>query len=165
MRPQDLINLLQFMTPKSSDKLQQSAVNEPTLSELHQKIDAGVKFAIAQAIEKHRRLGQSITIFKDGQVVTLTADLIPPLKDNNSVEDRELIMNLSPAYIQQREVWKEEGQSLMVEKLLEARFGTLDEELKSLIPSVMQLEVSERTQLLLNLSNLSREELLRRILP
>ena len=56
-----------------------------TLTELHQKIDAGVKIAIAKAIEKHRKLGESISIWQDGQVITLTADQIPPLKlDNNS---------------------------------------------------------------------------------
>jgi uncharacterized protein (DUF2249 family) len=44
---------------------------------LHQKIDAGVKFAIANAIERHRRLGESISILRDGKVVTLTADEIP----------------------------------------------------------------------------------------
>jgi uncharacterized protein (DUF2249 family) len=37
-----------------------------------------VKFAIANAIERHRRLGESISILQDGEVVTLTADEIPP---------------------------------------------------------------------------------------
>lgn len=50
--------------------------NPETLSS---QIDAGVKLAVASAIERHRRLGQSISIWKDGQVVTLTADQIPPL--------------------------------------------------------------------------------------
>jgi len=59
-------------------------------------------------------------------------------------------MNLSPAYVQQCEAWKEEGQGLLIEKLLEERFGTLDEELKSRIPQIVQLEPSELTQLLLN---------------
>lgn len=81
------------------------------------------------------------------------------LKDNSSEEDRELIMNLSPAYLKQREAWVEEGQAMMVEKLLESRFGTLDEGLKSLIPLIMQLPLSERTLLLLNSS---REDLLAR---
>lgn len=49
------------------------------LTELHQKIDAGVKLAIAQAIEKHRKLGQSISIWQDGQIITLTASQIPAL--------------------------------------------------------------------------------------
>jgi hypothetical protein len=85
------------------------------------------------------------------------------LKDKRSEEERELIMNLSPAYVQQCEAWKEEGQGLVIETLLEGRFGTLDEELKSLIPTLMQLPLSERTRLLLNLSNLSREELIARL--
>ncbi len=43
----------------------------------HQQIRAGVKAAISEAIERHRRLGESIAIWKDGQVVVLTADQIP----------------------------------------------------------------------------------------
>ncbi|ELR98581.1 hypothetical protein [Gloeocapsa sp. PCC 73106] len=87
------------------------------------------------------------------------------LKDNSNSneEDRELIMNLSPAYLKQREAWVQEGvqegQTLIVEQLLEGRFGTLDEELKSLIRSLVLLPQSERTMLLLNSS---REELLAR---
>ncbi|MEZ2237752.1 hypothetical protein [Microcoleus sp.] len=56
---------------------------EITLTELQQKIDAGVKIAIAKAIEKHRKLGESISIWQDGKVITLTADQIPPLKLDN----------------------------------------------------------------------------------
>lgn len=66
------------MTPTPSDKLQPAQMNEPTLTELHQKIDVGVREAIAEAIERHRRLGESISILKDGQLITLTADQIPP---------------------------------------------------------------------------------------
>jgi uncharacterized protein (DUF2249 family) len=47
-------------------------------NKLSTRIDAGVKKAIADAIERHRRLGESISILKDGKVVTLTADQIPP---------------------------------------------------------------------------------------
>ena len=80
-------------------------------------------------------------------------------------------MNLSPAYLQQCEAWKQEGkqegtlegQSLMVASLLEERFGTLDEEISNLIPALMQLPLPERTRLLFNLSNLSREELIARL--
>lgn len=61
-------------------------MNEQPLSKLHQKIDAGVKLAIAEAIEKHRKLGQSISVWQDGQIVTLTADQIPPLKPEKSQE-------------------------------------------------------------------------------
>lgn len=49
-------------------------MNQPI--RLSSKIDAGVKAAITQAIEKHRKLGQSISIWRDGKVVTLTAEQI-----------------------------------------------------------------------------------------
>ena len=94
--------------------------------------------------------------------------------DVNDEEARELIMSLSPAYLKQREEWKQEGieegrqegqkdgQRLMVESLLAVRFGNLDEELSAIVSPLMELSLTERTQLLLNLSNLSREELLAR---
>ena len=47
-------------------------------NKLSTRIDTGVKKAIADAIERHRRLGESISILKDGKVVTLTADQILP---------------------------------------------------------------------------------------
>ena len=79
--------------------------------------------------------------------------------DVNDEEVRELIMSLSPAYLKQREEWKQDGQRLMVESLLAVRFGNLDEELSAIISQLMELSPTERTQLLLNLS---REELLAR---
>jgi len=94
--------------------------------------------------------------------------------DVNDQEARELIMSLSPAYLKQREEWKQEGieegrqegqkdgQRLIVESLLAVRFGNLDEELSAIVSPLMELSLTERTQLLLNLSNLSREELLAR---
>ena len=59
-------------------------MNEQSLTELYQKIDTGVKLAIAEAIEKHRKLGESISIWQDGKVITLTANQIPPLKPEKS---------------------------------------------------------------------------------
>jgi hypothetical protein len=53
-------------------------MNEPVPNKLSAQIDAGVRAAIADALERHRRLGESISVFKDGQIVTLTADRIPP---------------------------------------------------------------------------------------
>jgi ABC-type proline/glycine betaine transport system ATPase subunit len=66
------------MNPQSGNKSPADENNQKfPLTELYQKIDAGVKFAVADAIEKHRRLGQSICIWKDGKIVTLTPDQIP----------------------------------------------------------------------------------------
>jgi uncharacterized protein (DUF2249 family) len=59
------------MTKKNSDKLSE-------------QIDTGVRAAIAEAIERHRRLGESISLLKDGQIVTLTADQIPPKDDKKT---------------------------------------------------------------------------------
>jgi len=48
-------------------------MTEPIPDKLSERIDTGVRVAIAEAIERHRLLGESISIFKDGQIVTLTA--------------------------------------------------------------------------------------------
>ncbi len=89
------------------------------------------------------------------------------LRDNLSTEEQEDIMNLSPAYLQQREEWKQEGtlegQLSLIASLLEGRFGSLDSELSGLVERIAQLPISERTGLLLSLANLSREELLERL--
>jgi len=53
-------------------------MNKPITDKLSTTIDAGVQLAITKAIERHRLLGESISIWQDGQVVTLTADQIPP---------------------------------------------------------------------------------------
>ncbi|BAZ05146.1 flagellar assembly protein H [Calothrix sp. NIES-3974] len=82
-------------------------------------------------------------------------------------EERELIMTLSQAYLE----WEQEtqrrgieqgmqlGQRQVVENLLKARFGELDEELASIIEPMLELPPDEYAALLLQLS---REELLRR---
>jgi transcriptional antiterminator Rof (Rho-off) len=54
-------------------------MNEQEMIALHNKIDAGVKAAVAAAIERHRKLGESIAVWQDGKVVILTADRIPPM--------------------------------------------------------------------------------------
>lgn len=57
---------------------------------LSNKITEGVKAAIAQALERHRKLGESIAIWRDGKVVILTADRIPPTPstDNQKQESQ-----------------------------------------------------------------------------
>jgi hypothetical protein len=60
---------------------------EPQLNQLHQKIDQGVNKAIAEAIEKHRKLGEAIAVWQNGEVVILSADQIPNLENQNSPLD------------------------------------------------------------------------------
>ncbi|HEY9852699.1 MAG TPA: flagellar assembly protein H [Leptolyngbyaceae cyanobacterium] len=78
---------------------------------------------------------------------------------NLDEEDREVLMNLSPAYLKWREDTLQEGRREMVENLLQIRFGVLDEVLAVAIPLMLQLPSPELTRLLLTLS---REELLER---
>ncbi len=78
---------------------------------------------------------------------------------NLDEEDREVLMNLSPAYLKWREDTLQEGRREMVENLLQIRFGALDEVLAGAIPLMLQLPSQELTRLLLTLS---REELLER---
>ena len=128
--------------------------------------------AISKVVELSRendKLNKLVEIFASWQKnLELNSDV-------NDEEVRELIMSLSPAYLKQCEEWKQEGieegrqegrqegqqdgQRLMVESLLAVRFGNLDEELSAIISQLMELSLTERTQLLLNLS---REELLAR---
>jgi hypothetical protein len=52
---------------------------------LNRTIEAGVKASIARALAEHKRLGQSIVIWRDGQVVTVPASEIDlPIEDGNS---------------------------------------------------------------------------------
>ena len=84
-------------------------------------------------------------------------------------EDRELIMELSPAYLKWREETVQEGlergvqqgleqgQRLMIEALLRTRFGELDEALLGIVDSLLQLSPDE----LMSVGwQASREELL-----
>ena len=81
--------------------------------------------------------------------------------ENLSNDDRELIRNLSPAYLRWREEAVEEGKQeerrQMVENVLIVRFGSLDENLSQAMPFLLELPTEELTRVLLTLS---REELL-----
>lgn len=44
---------------------------------IHQKIAEGARVAVAEALERHRKLGESIAVWKDGKVVVLSAEQIP----------------------------------------------------------------------------------------
>jgi 20S proteasome alpha/beta subunit len=48
----------------------------------HDKITEVAKSAIAQAIERHRKLGESIAVWQEGKVVILRADQIPTVQES-----------------------------------------------------------------------------------
>ncbi|MGB3655763.1 MAG: hypothetical protein WBA41_31755 [Rivularia sp. (in: cyanobacteria)] len=86
---------------------------------------------------------------------------------NIDEEDRELVMALSPLYLQQLEEAEQKGvqrgvtaeRRTVIENLLQVRFGSLDRELSTIIEPISGLSPQEFTPLLLQLS---REELLNR---
>lgn len=51
--------------------------------DLSKRIDAGLKKAVADAIARHKLLGESIAIWKDGKVVIVPADEIDLLPKEN----------------------------------------------------------------------------------
>lgn len=92
------------------------------------------------------------------------------VSQNLDPEDRELIVRLSPIYTQKLaeateqgvQQGIEQGQRVVVENLLKARFGKLDEQLSAIIEPLLSLTPEDLTSLLLQLSQLSREDLLAR---
>ena len=78
-------------------------------------------------------------------------------------EDKELIMRLKNYYIEDREKAVQQGVQRgirkMIENMLLARFGTIDPELETIIPSLLTFPSEEITPLLFQLS---RSELLQR---
>ncbi|MCT7956428.1 hypothetical protein [Laspinema palackyanum] len=96
-------------------------------------------------------------------------------RQNLAPEERELIMELSPLYLQRLQTVKEEGiqqgvqqgiqqgvqqgQRRLVESLLQVKFGTVDAELAQIIEALIEIPPLEQAQLILQLS---REELLAR---
>jgi len=98
-------------------------------------------------------------------VLELLANWRLTLDERQTVDEdeRTLIMNLSPAYLRWREETLQEGKQEerqeVIENLLKARFGELDEQLSRVIEPLLQLPPEEFTTLLLNLE---RSELLNR---
>lgn len=100
-------------------------------------------------------------------------------KEQRSTEEEELIVELSAAYLELREAILQEGvergiergiergrvqtQRQFIENFLIARFGELDENLIAAIEPLLELSLQELTRLMLELSNLDREEFLARL--
>ena len=108
------------------------------------------------------------------------------VRQDTDREDRELIMELSPLYLQRLENATQRGieqgiqegiqeglqrgiqqgiqrsQRLMVESMLQVKFGEIDEELARIIEPLIQLETLDRTRLIMQLD---RSQLLARFQP
>jgi flagellar biosynthesis/type III secretory pathway protein FliH len=96
-------------------------------------------------------------------------------RQNLDPKERELIMELSPLYLQRLQTVKEEGiqqgiqqgvqqgiqqgQRRLVESMLQVKFGAVDAELAQIIEALIEVPPLEQAQLILQLS---REQLLAR---
>ncbi|HEY9701587.1 MAG TPA: hypothetical protein V6C58_04035 [Allocoleopsis sp.] len=102
-------------------------------------------------------------------------------KTGLSEKEQEEFMQLTEAYLKIRDGWKEEGRAEglqegraevlqevqqknreLFESLLQNRFGTLDDDLRSVIDEIIKLSVPELSTLLMNINNISRSDLLTR---
>jgi len=45
------------------------------------KFEIGVRQGVARALEEHRRAGRSIVVWRDGKIVWIPPEEIPPLAD------------------------------------------------------------------------------------
>jgi hypothetical protein len=93
------------------------------------------------------------------------------VRQDLELDDQELIMELSPLYLQRLEDatqrgieqgvqrGNQQGQRLMVESMLQVKFGEVDADLAQIIDPLIELPPLERTQLIMELS---RSEILAR---
>lgn len=63
-------------------------MTEVESEELSRKIKHGIKAGVADALEEHRRMGRSIVIWRDGEVVTIPASEIPPRHTTDAERDQ-----------------------------------------------------------------------------
>ncbi len=104
------------------------------------------------------------------KAIDLLANLKTTLELNQSldVEDRELVMQLSPIYEQRLAEATQQGEinerRTIIENLLRVRFGTVEPQLAAIIEPLLALPPSEFSSTLVELSNLSKEDLLTRFI-
>lgn len=118
---------------------------------------------------QHRAIEELKTLPQNNPLRDKAIDLLLSLKTQIEIkqvpdeEDREVLMNLSPIYLERlaeaEQKGRNEGQRTIIENLLRARFGSLDDELNSIIQPLLALSAEEFSPLLIQLS---REELISR---
>ena len=127
-----------------------------------------------QAIEEFTALPESHPLREN--VEELLGNWRAVLESRNRLtdEEEELIVNLSPAYLQRREEWKREGieqgieqgiireRRTTIEALFRNRFGSLDEPLLQVLSTLLRLSDADYGAVLPQLFQMSSEELIDR---
>lgn len=81
------------------------AMTDEESEELDRKVDAGIKRAIAEALEEHRRMGRAVVVWKDGKIVSIPPSDIPAV---NAEPDPEFARQVEAA----ESVMSEDGDAL-----------------------------------------------------
>lgn len=116
-----------------------------------------------RAINELTALPQDNSLRANALELLYNLRVILETNQNLDAEDRELIMELSPLYLERLDEATQQGiqqgETIVIENLLRVRFGVLDEELQSIVAPLLELPPEDFTSLLLQLS---RDELLAR---
>jgi len=119
------------------------------------------------AVEEVRALPESPTVERVLELLENWRYTIE-LRDKRSIDEEEVLMNLSPAYLRWREETKQEGlqeglqagRRETIETALRVRFGALDPALSQIMPALLALPLDETMRLVMTCD---REQLLARL--
>ncbi|MEQ9554056.1 MAG: flagellar assembly protein H [Coleofasciculus sp. G3-WIS-01] len=126
-----------------------------------QQLDAALQQGIQQGIQQGQRLIiENLLQTRLGQLTPTLAALITPLSALPPQQLTPFLLHLSQ--LENRESAIQQAQHFIVENLLKIRFGELDAQLTARVTSLLALPPQQLSQLLSQLSQLSREQLLAR---
>jgi len=132
---------------------------------LQRGIEQGIQQGLQQGMQRGIEQGQRLIIenllqTRLGQLTPTLTALITPLSALPPQQLTPFLLQLSQ--LENSESGIQQAQHFIVENLLIIRFGELDDQLTTLVSSLLALPPQELSQYLSQLSQLSREELLAR---
>ncbi|MEQ8536078.1 MAG: hypothetical protein RIB93_01225 [Coleofasciculus sp. D1-CHI-01] len=130
-----------------------------------QQLDAALQRGMEQGLQQGIQQGQRLIIenllqTRLGQLTPTVTALITPLSALPPQQLTPFLLQLSQ--LENSESAIQQAQHFIVENLLKIRFGELDEQLTARITSLLALSPQQLSQYLLQLSQVSREQLLAR---
>ncbi|MEQ9369525.1 MAG: flagellar assembly protein H [Coleofasciculus chthonoplastes F3-SA18-01] len=130
-----------------------------------QQLDAALQRGMEQGLQQGIQQGQRLIIenllqTRLGQLTPTLTALITPLSALPPQQLTPFLLQLSQ--LENSESGIQQAQHFIVENLLQIRFGELDEQLTARVTSLLALPPQELSQYLLQLSQVSREQLLAR---
>jgi hypothetical protein len=124
-----------------------------------QQLDAALQRGIEQGMQQGQRLIiENLLQTRLGQLTPTLTALITPLSALPPQQLTPFLLQLSQ--LENSESAIQKAQHFIVENLLKIRFGELDEQLTARVTSLLALPPQELSQYLLQLSQVSREQLL-----